>query len=166
MINVYSSTTHSKIDYREATQEEYSESEQILKTKFKAKNETLARHPLVRRGLMSMEQSFYNEELNLLPTGLVAYLKLYYKQSNLQFKIHELRKFPWYDKDFISQEEIILGQNKLRPYQKEAVDIVTKTRGGIIQLPVGAGKCLAPDTLLYLQVDNDFYEFLTLKGFI
>lgn len=140
MIDIYSSNTHSKIDYRHATQEEYSASEQILKSNFKARNEALARHPLVRRGLMSMEQSFYNEELNLLPTGLIAYLKLYYKQASLEFKVHDLRQFPWYDKDFISAEEIIVGKKKLRPYQKEALNIVTQTRGGIINVPTGTGK--------------------------
>lgn len=140
MIDIYIATTHTKIDYRNATNQEIFASETILKGKFKARNEALARHPLVRRGIMSMEQSFYDDKLNLLPTGLVSYLKLYYKKENIDFKVNDLRTFPWFDKEFIAQDVIKIGSKTLRPYQIEALRIVTATKGGIIQAPTGTGK--------------------------
>lgn len=139
-INVYSANTHSKIDYRDATDAEILASEAILREKFKARNDALQRHPLVMRGLMSMEQSFYNHDLHLLPTGLIAYLKLYYKKEQIPFHVHEMREFPWFDKDYVNQSEIKMGHKKLRPYQIEAIRTVSSTKGGIIQLPTGTGK--------------------------
>ena len=174
MINLYIANTHTKIDYREASDKEIFACEDILKSKFKARNEALARHPMVRRGLMSMEQSFYNHELNLLPTGLIAYLKLYLKKAELNFKTEELRKFPWYDKQFLAQDQIKIGIKTLRDYQIEALRMIAETRGGIINAPTGTGKGTLFGSILRLyskskilclfdQVDliNQTYEELT-----
>jgi superfamily II DNA or RNA helicase len=140
VIHVYVAPTHSKIDYRDASDAEIIACETILKDKFKARDDTLARHPMVRRGLMSMEQSFYNAELNLLPTGLIPYLRLYLKNNNLPFEIKDLRQFPWFDKEYLNQKEIVLGSSTLRGYQTEVLHTLSATRGGIIQAPTGVGK--------------------------
>ena len=140
MIHIYISTSHSKIDYRNASDNEIRISESILRDKFKAKNDQLARHPLVRRGIMSMEQSFYDHELNLLPTGLIPYLRIYFKKSELEFEVTDLRKFPAYDKEYLQQDVITLGSSTLRDYQLEVLKVVAQTRGGIVQAPTGVGK--------------------------
>jgi hypothetical protein len=105
-ITIFISSSHSKIDYSEASDEEIKKSEEILRNNFKAKDKSLARDPGVMRGWKSDIVNFYVEDLNLLPTGLIPYLRVYLKKANIEFKIKELRKFPKPDMDFLNQKEI------------------------------------------------------------
>lgn len=142
MIKLYVSTTHSKIDYRHATDEEIKQSEELLVEKFSAKDDSLKRDPLVMKGYKSDIICFYNQKLNIIPSGLIPYIQIYYQKAGLEFETIDTRKYPVTDKDFLAKDQVVLGTKTSRPYQVEAVRAITKFRGGIIKSATGTGKSM------------------------
>lgn len=142
MIKLWVANTHSKVDYSSATDEEITLSEDILQEKFSAKDDSLKRDPLVLKGWKSDIVYFYNTKLNIIPSGLIPYLQIYYQKEKIEFETEDLRKFPVYDKDFLKQEKIVLSGLEARPYQIEAVKAIAKYRGGIIKSATGTGKSM------------------------
>lgn len=142
MIKLYVANTHSKIEYKDATDQEIVMSEEILNEKFSAKDESLKRDPLVLKGLKSDIVCFYNSKLNIIPSGLIPYLQIYYDKAKIKYETIDMRKYPIYDKDWIAQDSIRMGVKDARPYQIEAVRAILKYRGGIIKSATGTGKSM------------------------
>lgn len=158
MIQIMIQSTHSKVFYNKATEHETLLSEKILREKFVALDKTLIRDPRVKRGLMSPYTNFYNVEYNILPTGLLKYLFIYYKKSKLEYKIKDLRKFPGVNKKFLKalyNNEIVYDGNDdkkyiPRDYQIKAILKIAKQKGGGIQLPTGSGKGFIAALICYM----------------
>lgn len=150
-VNIFVQSTHMKIDYSEANPAEISKSEGILKVKFTARDASMARNPLVKKGILSDIKNFYNEEYKILPTGFLAYLEAYYEKANIDYTIKEMRKFPEVDRDFIKsfvKGQVTFGSETPRDYQKESVFEVVKNRGGVLSLPTASGKTLIMAAIL------------------
>lgn len=145
MLRVLLSNSHSKLDASNLSKKEERELVKLLKEKFTVYNADLQRDPRVLRGLMSAEHCFYNEENQLLPTGLVPHLKLFLKQSNTPVQYVDYRVFPSVSEHVVSQLEsgnLVLGKVKAHPYQVEALRSVLKYRCGVVEAATGAGKTL------------------------
>jgi len=142
MIRLYVANTHSKIDYKDASDEEALRSEEILLEKFSAKDDSLKRDPMVLKGYKSDIVCFYNQKLQLIPSGLIPYLQIYYDKAGIKYETVDMRKYPVYDKDFINQDNVKIGYKEARPYQIEATKAILKYRGGIIKSATGTGKSM------------------------
>ena len=140
-IDLYISSSHSKIDYSNATDEEINNSEKILRTNFRAKDSSMARNPLVQRGIISDIVNFYIESHQLLPTGLIPMFRAFLRKANIEFKTHDIRKSIKHDEKFLSSD-MKFGNLIPRYYQIDAVKEAVKYRNSILQLPVGSGKTL------------------------
>lgn len=169
MIHIYIQASHLKVFYDDASEEEKIKSETILKTKFSARDSSMARNPLVLKKIISDIRSFYNEEYSILPSGFWKFLQFYYDKAEIPYQVNDMRKFPKFDKDFVKslmKEEISLDGESPRDYQIDAIVTIVKEKGGIISSPMGSGKCLGYDYELELQVDNDFFNFLKENNFL
>ncbi len=145
MIKIYTQSTHCRIVYDEATGNEILLSEKILTEKFRARDTSLRRNSLVRRGLMSDIRLFYNKDMNILPVGFLKFLEYYYEKSGIEYVIKEMRKFPKPDKEFLRKllkKEISFGDIKPRDYQIEAVIEAVRNKMGGLELSTGLGKTL------------------------
>lgn len=151
MIHIYVQSTHSKIFYDESDSIEKKASEKILTTKFLAEDSNLKYDGRVRRGLMSPYINFYNKELNILPTGLLPYLFIYYKRSDIQYTITDLREFPKANKDVIRKlvdNGLSFGDYTPHDYQMRSILKIVKNKGGVIQLPTG---CISWDMVININ---------------
>jgi hypothetical protein len=101
MIKIYTQTTHSKFSYSEDP--ESLAIRKLLLTKFIANNTQLENDPRVRNGYMSSYENFYNEEHDILPTGLIPYVFEILEEEKAQFEHIELRKFPGVNKTFLKK---------------------------------------------------------------
>jgi len=148
MITIYTQSTHSKISY----DKEDNEAKKLLLKSFIANNTSLQNDPRVKNGYMSSYENFYNEDNDILPTGLIPYVFEILKKNKFKYEHIELRKFPEVDKEFLNKlihdEIIFIDKNGIerdpskRPYQKESVLKVIETKGGNIKLPTSSGKTL------------------------
>lgn len=147
-IKLFVQTTHTNINYLEATDHEITMSETILTTKFQAKDKSMSYNPMVRKGILSDVKSFYTKldsGVNILPTGFLKYLLEYYEMENLECTVKDLRKFPTPSKDVllrVAKEGYSTGNFIARDYQNEALKKIVVEKGGIIELPTGSGKTL------------------------
>jgi len=165
MIKIYTQTTHSKFSYSEDP--ESLAIRKLLLTKFIANNTQLENDPRVRNGYMSSYENFYNEEHDILPTGLIPYVFEILEEEKAQFEHIELRKFPGVNKTFlkklINDEISFTGKDGVlrtpRDYQKNSLLKVVKNKGGIINLPVGSGKTLLSAVLPYIYNCKILYLF-------
>jgi len=151
MIKIYTQATHLKVEYDEGTPKEIAKSEEILKTKFQARDASMAMNPLVKKGLLSDVKSFYNEEFKILPCGFLPFLEKYYEKEKLKYTIFDARTFPNVNKEFLKEfmaGKIKFGTEDPRGYQIEAVYAAVKNRGGIIQLPTASGKTLVMSAIM------------------
>lgn len=165
MIKIYTQSTHSKFSYDD--NKEDIAVRKLLLTKFIANNTTLENDPRVRNGYMSSYENFYNEEHDILPTGLIPYVFEIFKNEEIPFEHIELRKFPGVNKDFlkklINDEISFVGNDGVirtpRDYQKKSFLKIVKERGGIINLPVGSGKTLISALFPYVYNCKILYLF-------
>lgn len=148
MIKVYTQTTHSKFSYDDSKEDQ--EVRKLLIKSFVANNTALENDPRVKRGYMSSLENFYNEDNDILPTGLIPYVFEIFKNKNIEYEHIELRSFPSVNKqlikDLMDDKVVFNGMDSIerrpREYQKESVLRVIKTKGGIISLPTSSGKTL------------------------
>lgn len=164
MIDLYVQTSHLKVVYERAKLQEIRKAEEILTTKFCAKDLSLSRTTLVKRKLASDVRSFYNTTRNILPTGFLPYIEHYFEKEGLEYTIYEMRSFPGINKNFMKTlmgGHLQIGNEVPRDYQIEATYTVLKSRGGLIELPTGTGKsqiiallCLAYSRARILIIEN------------
>jgi len=166
MIKIYVSTTHSKIEYKDATDEEFMKSEEILVEKFSAKDESLKRDPMVMKGYKSDIVCFYNQKLNIIPSGLVPYIQIYYQKAGIEHETIDMRKYPVFDKDFLAKDSVVMGKKTSRPYQVEAVRAISKYRGGIIKSATGTGKSMIIAMILRLYHKSNILVLFDQKDLI
>lgn len=143
MIRALVSTTHTKILFDDASSDDKNHFLAMVKEKFTVKDTKLERDPRVIRGLMSCNKSFYNEEFDIIQTGLLPFLKVYCKRAEIPFKVIDRRVFkPHNEKLWKQIKKKGLGDKIPRDYQIEAVESLIKYRGGICCMPPGTGKSL------------------------
>lgn len=148
MIKIYTQSTHSKIDYDDT--KEAQDIKKLLLKSFIAKDTSLENDPRVKRGYMSPYENFYNEENDILPTGLIPYVFEILKEKNVEYEHKELRSFPSVNKqiikDLMDDKVEFVGKDgsirKPRDYQKESILKLIKNKGGIVNLSTGSGKTL------------------------
>ena len=147
MLELFIGCTHTKLKFNDLDQNSINVIKGILEDKFTVRDSSLSYNPLVKRGIMTDKRPFYNDEYQLIPTGLIPYLKIYLKKENIEFKVTDTRKFPEVDNEFINQEEIVMGDYIARDYQAEALRIATKNSGNgkgginaVLKLSTGSGK--------------------------
>lgn len=147
MLELFIGCTHTKLKFNDLDQNSINVIKGILEDKFTVRDSSLSYNPLVKRGIMTDKRPFYNDEYQLIPTGLIPYLKIYLKKENIEFKVNDTRKFPEVDNEFINQEEIVMGDYIARDYQAEALRIATKNSGNgkgginaVLKLSTGSGK--------------------------
>ena len=153
-------STHLKVSYKEASDDEIAKSEEILVTTFRAEDSTLKRTWAVKKGFASAVRSFYIQDVddpkqskNLLPVGFLPWVEMYFEEANIDYEVIEMREWPKIDKQFVEDlynNKVVLespsGEKIIpRDYQIEAVLKAVQARQGIIQSPVG---CLAGDTII------------------
>ncbi len=142
MLNLIIKNTHFKIDYSESSKK--TEIIKFLKEKFTFQDSSLLNTWEVKKKLKSPYISFYEESYDILPTGFLAFTKLFLKKNNYEFKITDLRKFPSVNTEFlnsvISFTDFKGNKYIPRDYQLEAVKEITSKRGGCIQIGTGLGK--------------------------
>lgn len=143
MITIYVDVSHMKVFFNKATTQEILKTEQICKTKFRARDTGMAHNPMVKRGFISDIRSFYSEEHNILPTGFIRPLCAYLDQMNVEYEVVDKRKFPGVNKNVI--EQIIDGEFEInnympRPDQIDAIKACLKYKHGVVQAPTGFGK--------------------------
>ena len=142
--------SHSQINYDDADDAEVAAAEAVLRNKFKAEDSTLRHSPAVKKGYASAVRSFYvqdggmdpRQDKNLLPTGFLPALTANFDRVGVKYEVTDMRKWPAVDKDFLRELHGGTSFNGRVPrdYQVAAVLALVKNRGGIVQLPVGAGK--------------------------
>lgn len=157
MIAIYTQSTHMKINYSEATDDEVSSSEAIITSSFRAEDSALKRTFAVKRGLASAVRSFYVQDSddprkskNLLPVGFLPWLTQYYDNAGLAYEHIEMRKWPKIDKEYahalVNGDVVLSGPDGAeympRDYQVKAVLIAAKHKVGLLQSPGGSGKGL------------------------
>lgn len=167
MIAIYTQSTHMKINYSEATDDEVSSSEAIITSSFRAEDSALKRTFAVKRGLASAVRSFYVQDSddprkskNLLPVGFLPWLTQYYDNAGLAYEHIEMRKWPKIDKEYahalVNGDVVLSGPDGTeympRDYQVKAVLIAAKHKIGLLQSP---GGCLAGDTIINYNRQND-----------
>lgn len=167
MIAIYTQSTHMKINYSEATDDEVSSSEAIITSSFRAEDSTLKRTFAVKRGLASAVRSFYVQDSddprkskNLLPVGFLPWLTQYYDNAGLAYEHIEMRKWPKIDKEYahalVNGDVVLSGPDGAeympRDYQVKAVLIAAKHKVGLLQSP---GGCLSGDTIINYNRQND-----------
>lgn len=156
-VRILSQCSHLKVSYKDATDKEIKDSENIINKTFLAEDTTLKRTYAVRKGLASPVRSFYikdseepKKSKNLLPVGFLPWLLQYYKEAKIDVEHIEMRKWPSIDKVFAKKlidGKVILSDpdgNEIAPrdYQIKSSIIAAKNRVGLIQLPGGSGKGL------------------------
>lgn len=147
MLRLLVSNTHTKVDTSGCSKKEAKEVHKLLKEKFTVHNSALQRDPRVLRGLMSANVCFYNENVGLLPTGLVPHLRLYLKSqvATGPWEVVDYRSFPVVNPELLQQLErgvLKLGKAVARDYQVEALRALVKYRCGVVEAATGAGKTL------------------------
>lgn len=155
MIRILVQSTHLKISYEFAVDGEIEIAEGIIVPAFKAEDTTLKRTYLVRSGKASAIKSFYIQDhedprlsKNLLPSGFLKWLMMYFDEAKLEYEVVDMRKWPTVDKEFATK----LAHSQCawdgrdgntyspRDYQAKSTIKAAKEHGGIIQLPTGTGK--------------------------
>jgi superfamily II DNA or RNA helicase len=160
MLELFVSSTHTKLKYTDLSKDERNEIISLIEEKFTATDSSVTHSPACRNGWISDKKCFYNAEYSLLPTGFLAYLKIYLKKANIEFKITDTRKFPYIDLDFINQDKIIFGKYEARDYQIEAVKAAIKYKTAILNLATSSGK-----TLIAAMLIKAFPKAKILMGF-
>ena len=84
MIKFYIKNTHGKFFFDECTKEEKDSLKKLLIEKFTVKDSSLERDYRVIRGQMSPYKCFYNEEYDIIQSGLWPYISVYAKKENIQ----------------------------------------------------------------------------------
>jgi len=162
-------STHLKVSYKEASDDEIAKSEEILVTTFRAEDSTLKRTWAVKKGFASAVRSFYIQDVddpkqskNLLPVGFLPWVEMYFEEANIDYEVIEMREWPKIDKQFVESlynNKVVLespsGEKIIpRDYQIEAVLKAVQARQGIIQSPVGSGKSLMLALLCRIYSDQ------------
>lgn len=140
MLELLIGSTHTKINFVDLKQNEINQIKSILTDKFTARDSSMSFSPMVKRGLISDKKCFYNEEYNILPTGLIPFFRLYLKKEEIEFKVNDIRKKIYVDEEFVNSDEIIMGDYIARDYQVEALKTIVKSKNSICQLSTGSGK--------------------------
>lgn len=159
MIRIIIKETHSKIDYSKATAKEKAKSEEILIEKFQAKDKSQEFNPMVRKGFVDPTVSFYIKERQIIPSGFIPYVRVYYRKNDIEFEQLDLRRFPKVNQDFLDQKIIKLKDKTARDYQHDAVSAAVKNKGGILKLATGLGKSMIA-AMLCRAYDKDKIMFL------
>lgn len=160
MLELYIGATHTKIKYTDLSKNEKNEIISLIEEKFTVTDSSVTFSPACRNGWISDKKCFYNGEYDLLPTGFLAYIKMYLKKANIEFKVTDIRKFPFIDEDFIKQKEIRFGDYVARDYQIEAVQAALKYKTAILNLATSSGK-----TLIAAMLIKAFPKAKILMGF-
>lgn len=161
MIKFYIKNTHGKFFFDECTKEEKDSLKKLLIEKFTVKDSSLERDYRVIRGQMSPYKCFYNEEYDIIQSGLWPYISAYAKKENIQLEIHDLRKFQKPNlKRFEQIKKNGIGDYKtLRDFQPEAIEACLKYQKGIVCLPPASGKTLISGILTQVY-DKSRFLFL------
>lgn len=184
MINLHVQSTHFKVFYDQATDEEIHQSENLIRSRFQAEDSTLKHSPAVKRGFQSAIRSFYistkenpKDSENLLLVGFLDELIELYKENNIKYEVKDVRKYPAVDKQYVKDlhaGKITFGKYVPRDYQVEAVLAVAQNKMGIINAVMSAGKTLMaamicklyPKTKILLLFDGVSLIHQTYKDFI
>ena len=151
MIKILIGNTHCKVIYDQKNKREQEEFEKLIISRFTVENTALRNDPLVLRGIKKATECFYWSDDRVFPTGLYPYVKVYAKDFNIEY--HDYRKAMKPDMEILEKvkaQEWIIGEEKSRDYQCEAVVAMAKYRSGIIQIATGMGKSNIMATILRL----------------
>lgn len=178
MVRILVQSTHMKVSYQDATDEEVASCEAVIASAFRAEDAALKRTWAVKNGKASAVRSFYiqdspdpREAKNLLPSGFLRWLTAYLSEAGVEHEVVDMRKWPAVDRDFarslVNGECSWRGADGVdyspRNYQIKATIKAVKERGGIIQLPTG---CLHGDSVVDVVLSDKMYEKLERMGLL
>jgi superfamily II DNA or RNA helicase len=151
MIKILIGNTHCKAIYDPKNKKEREDFEKLIVDKFTVENTALKNDPLVIRGIKKATECFYWTDDCVFPTGLYPYVKVYAKNFDIEY--HDYRKPIKANPEILEKvknQEWVIGDEKSRDYQCEAVTAIAKYKSGIIQIATGMGKSNIMATILRL----------------
>jgi superfamily II DNA or RNA helicase len=151
MIKILIGNTHCKAIYDSKNKKEREDFEKLIVSKFTVENTALKNDPLVIRGIKKATECFYWADDCVFPTGLYPYVKVYAKNFDIEY--HDYRKPIKANIEILEKvknQEWVIGDEKSRDYQCEAVTSIAKYKSGIIQIATGMGKSNIMATILRL----------------